>query len=167
MERIKNKKSFSLTPIIVGIMFLLGAGVFLYPTISNYFAEKNSSRKVDEYSNIVAGFDEETIALEKQKAIEYNESLIGEPVRDPFIEGSGMALPENYLDVLRIGEDNMMCFVEIPKINVKLPVYHGVSKEVLDKGARSYEGNCPSHWWNWVSSYYYCTYWCCSCKTLY
>ena len=129
----KTKKiRLPLIPTIMALMFLTGAGIFLYPTVSNYFAEKNASRKVDEYISTVSQLGEETKAREKQKAVEYNEALSGDPVRDPFIEGSGTALPDNYMDVLNI--NGTMCVIEIPKIFVKLPVYHGTSKAVLDKG---------------------------------
>ena len=127
----KKKRKLPIMPIAIILMFLAGAGVFLYPTISNYFAEKNSSQKSDEYKSTVAQFDKEMVSREKQKAIEYNEALAGDPVRDPFIEGSGMALPVNYLEVMNI--NGIICTIEIPKINVKLPVLHGTSKEVLDK----------------------------------
>jgi len=129
----KKKKRFPLVPAIVALMFFGGASIFLYPTVSNYFAEKNSSKKADEYSHQVMLLDEETAERELRKAIEYNEALAGDPVRDPFIEGSGMALPTNYLDVLNIG--GTMCTIEIPKIHVKLPVLHGTSTEVLERAA--------------------------------
>jgi len=116
----------------VALTFFLGACVFLYPTVSNYFAQKNSSRVSDEYTTAVTLYDQEMLARERQKAIEYNEALLGDPVRDPFLEGSGMALPMNYLEVLNVG--GTMCTIEIPKIQVKLPVSHGTSRAVLESG---------------------------------
>ncbi|MCL2432996.1 MAG: class C sortase [Clostridia bacterium] len=130
METRKAKKKFPLIPVIVALMFLGGALVFLYPTISNYLASINSSRISNDYMEAAALLDAKAIAWEKQKAIEYNEALLGDPVRDPFVDGSGMALPQNYLDVLNI--DGIMCTVEVPKVHIKLPVLHGTSKEVLD-----------------------------------
>jgi len=133
MKHIKERKKFKIPiiPITVTFMFLLGAGVFLYPTVSNYFAEKNSSVISDEYTKTATLFDDETASREKQKAIEYNEALTGDPVLDPFAKESDVALSSKYTDVLNI--NGAMCILEIPKIHVKLPVYHGTSKSVLDK----------------------------------
>ena len=68
------------------------------------------------------------------RAREYNENLAGDPVHDPFVVGSGYALPTNYTSVLNISDDGVMASVEIPKIGVNLPIYHGTSEETLTKG---------------------------------
>ena len=60
--------------------------------------------------------------------------MSGDPVHDPFVIGSGYALPENYKEVLNVSDDGVMGYVEIPKISVYLPIYHGTSDEVLEKG---------------------------------
>lgn len=62
----------------------------------------------------------------------------GPPVKDPFIPGTGRALPGNYRDCLNI--NGVMCTIDIPSIGVNLPVYHGVSDEVLNKGIGHTEG---------------------------
>ena len=46
--------------------------------------------------------------------------------------GSGYVLPDNYEDVLNIEGDGVMGEIEIPKIDVDLPIYHGTSEEVLE-----------------------------------
>ena len=52
-----------------------------------------------------------------------------------FVMGSGYVLPENYEEVLNINGDGVMGYVNIPKIDVYLPIYHGTSEEVLQEGA--------------------------------
>ena len=104
----------------------------LYPVFSSYLAELHQAEVVMEYDASVQEMQEEELAKEWKKAEEYNESLAGEPVRDPFLEGSGMALPQNYLEILRIFDT--MGTVEIPKIGVSLPIYHGTDAETLEKG---------------------------------
>ena len=133
MTHTKKRKRIKLPviPMIVALMFMLGASIFLYPTVSNYLHEKNSSKITGEYAETVSRLDDETMMREMQKAVVYNEALAGDPVRDPFVAGSGMALPSNYLEVLNI--DGIMCTIEIPKIHVDLPVYHGTSEAVLEK----------------------------------
>ncbi len=119
-------------PLAAGLLFLLGAAVFFYPTASNYLAEKNQAQVIQTYEDVLGEADEARIAAEWEKAEEYNENLAGDPVHDPFVPGSGYALPENYLDVLNLG--GVMAYIEIPKISVYLPIYHGTSEEVLEKG---------------------------------
>ena len=109
-----------------------GAAVFLYPAVSNYLAEKNQTRVIQTYQEAVGGLSDEELSEEWAKAEEYNENLTGDPVHDPFVPGSGYALPDNYLDVLNT--DGVMCYIEIPKIDVSLPVYHGTAEETLEKG---------------------------------
>lgn len=121
--------------LIISIIFIiLGVGIFLYPSISNYLAEKNHIDIIRNYDNLIVKINEEKINEEKEKARIYNENLSGDPVHDPFVIGSGYALPENYKEVLNVGDDGVMGYVEIPKISVYLPIYHGTSDEVLEKG---------------------------------
>ena len=121
--------------LIISIIFIiLGVGIFLYHIISNYLAEKNHIDIIRNYDNLIVKINEEKINEEKEKARIYNENLSGDPVHDPFVIGSGYALPENYKEVLNVSDDGVMGYVEIPKISVYLPIYHGTSDEVLEKG---------------------------------
>ena len=117
----------------VGILsILLGVRIFLYPFISNFFAELNQNKVIDIYKATVEDTSKEEIEAEWEEAKIYNENLSGDPVHDPFVVGSGYAVPDNYDEVLNL--DEAMCYVEIPKLSLKLPVYHGTSEEVLRKG---------------------------------
>lgn len=113
-------------------LFFGGAAVFCYPAVSNYLNQKNQAQVVQNYEQAVAGQDEDFLAEEWAKAEEYNENLAGDPVHDPFVPGSGYALPDNYMDVLNL--DGVMGRITIPKIDVDLPIYHGTDAETLEKG---------------------------------
>lgn len=129
----KGKRRGSKLPLILAlILVLVGAGIFLYPAVSNLIADLSHRQIITSHANLVSSLDEETLAEEWKKAEEYNENLMGDPVHDPFIPGSGYAIPDNYDQVLAL--DDVMCTLEIPKINLSLPVYHGTSEEVLAKG---------------------------------
>ena len=131
----KKENKLDTILLIISLVFILGGScIFLYPNVSNYLAEKNQVESIRKYDEMVVKVDEKGLEEEKQKARTYNENLSGEPVHDPFIEGSGYALPENYKEVLNISEDGIMAYIEIPKISVYLPIYHGTSSEVLEKG---------------------------------
>lgn len=127
-----KKKSGLLSSILLIITFLVGLMILMYPYFSNYLATRKSSIVVDGYDAMTVNLTKEEIHSEWERAVIYNEHLIGDPVRDPFVPGSGRALPDDYLDVLNF--DGVMCYVEIPTVNIKLPVYHGVSEKVLEEG---------------------------------
>lgn len=129
----EGKRKGSKLPLILAlVLVLVGAGIFLYPAVSNLIADLSHRQVITSHANLVSSLDEETLAEEWKKAEEYNENLMGDPVHDPFIPGSGYAIPDNYDQVLAL--DDVMCTLEIPKINLSLPVYHGSSEEVLAKG---------------------------------
>ena len=129
-----NKKNLLLflAPLL---LFAAGAGIFLYPAVSNLLAEKNQQKVIHTYEAEVENLDQEELDAAWEEAQTYNENLAGDPVHDPFIMGSGYVLPDNYGEVLNIGDDGVMGYIDIPKISVYLPVYHGTGEEVLAKGA--------------------------------
>ena len=128
----RKKGGGLLTPLLAVLLFLTGAGIFLYPSVSNYFAGREQISVIREYREQLDTTEEAELAAEWEKAETYNESIAGDPVRDPFVPGSGYALPENYEEVLNV--NGVMGYVEIPKIGVLLPIYHGTTDEVLEKG---------------------------------
>ncbi len=130
----QNKKGSLMIILIAVLIFLAGAAVFLYPTVSNWLAEIHQSDVIQEYEAELAEEDPDDYAEAWRLAQEYNESLSGDPVHDPFIPGSGYVLPENYLECLNLDGSGVMGYIEIPKISVRLPIYHGTSEEVLEKG---------------------------------
>ena len=111
------------------LSILLGVGIFLYPFISNFFAELSQNKVIDIYKANVEDTSKEEIEAEWEEAKIYNENLSGDPVHDSFIVGSGYAVPDNYDEVLNLDEEGVMCYLEIPKLDLNLPVYHGTSEE--------------------------------------
>lgn len=130
-ERRRNPWIF-LAPLLV---FAAGAGIFLYPAVSNFLAERAQTNVIRSYQAAVDESNRQKLEEEWQKAEEYNENLAGDPVHDPFVMGSGYVLPDNYEEVLNLNGDGVMGYLEIPKIDVELPIYHETSEEVLEKGA--------------------------------
>ncbi len=136
-EKKKEKKNrrnpwILLAPLLI---FAAGAGIFLYPAISNYIAERQQKSIIRTYQAQVENQDEQATEAAWAEAEKYNENLAGDPVHDPFIMGSGYVLPDNYQEVLNLNGDGVMGYVEIPSIDVYLPIYHGTSEETLEKGA--------------------------------
>lgn len=123
--------------IMIIILCLFGIGLISYPYIANYLADKNASTAIQDYEqNISENLD---LQEEWEKAVAYNQQLIGGAVTDPFVPGSGMVLDQNYLNILNVND--MMGYLRIPKINVKLSMHHGTSDVVLNKGVGHLEGS--------------------------
>lgn len=125
------KEKLSIVAIV--LMMVLGMGLILYPVISNRLAMHNQIKSIQNMKNQLNELDEEEFQKEKAKAEEYNQALKGENITDPYILGSGMALPDNYNDIMDFG-DGMIAELVIPCINVDLPIYHGTDDEILKKG---------------------------------
>lgn len=130
----KKNKSQKLLFIMAIILILVGSAVFLYPNISNYLAKKNQVTAIRTYEENVVELEEEDLSEELEAATTYNQSLSGEPLHDPFVANSGYILPDNYKQVLNITEDGIMAYIKIPKISVYLPIYHGTTSDILEKG---------------------------------
>jgi sortase A len=118
------------------IILLVAAGVAIlaYPWFSNWYASKGHQKVIEAYHGQVAAMDEEKIDEEIGFAQAYNSSLNGESITDPFVLGSGTARPDGYENILNPDGNGVMAVLSIPKINLKLPVYHGVDESVLEHG---------------------------------
>jgi len=127
--------------LIVILMALVGIGLFTYPMLSNYLFERNASTLAKNYDKIVQDTDEETLAAALQAAKKYNENLEGNPVHDPFLKGSGMALPEDYTSMLNLDGSGIMGYISFPKFGIRLSIYHGTSEAVLQQGVGHLEGS--------------------------
>lgn len=117
------------------LVFAAGVGIFIYPALSNYLAEKDQKKIITEYAQDVEKMNDSEMERQWALAKRYNETLLGDPVHDPFVPGTGYALPDNYKEVLNVNGDGVMGHIKIPKIEVDLPIYHGTGEEELEKGA--------------------------------
>ena len=126
--------------VTIGI-FIIVLGVILlgYPFAANYLSKKNGSYEAERYAENIKKISEEELRAEWEAAVIYNENLSGSPAHDPFVEGSGMAMADNYYDILNI--NGSMGYISIPYIDVNLPIYHGTSNETLQKGVGHLEGS--------------------------
>ena len=127
----EKKKNYSVIGFI--LVFVIGAGILFYPTISFWLADYNHVAAHQSYERSVAELStEEKVALWEQ-AIDYNERLVKSVVKDPFANTESIDPFDEYYETLDIGE-GVMGYINIPKISVLLPIYHGVSEEVLEEG---------------------------------
>ena len=115
--------------IAILIMFIVGLSVLLYPAISDYLNSKHASKVISEYNDRLSVSSEEEIEAVFKKAEDYNKRLHDSP--SAFFEPS---LVSGYKDTLDITGTGIMGYIDIDRINVELPIYHGISKELLQVG---------------------------------
>ena len=109
----------------------------LYPTVSDYWNSFHQTRAIANYDAVVAELDETDYEALFQAAEEYNEKLRG--LGAPFSEHE--ELSELYYSVLDVAGNGIIGYINIPKINVNLPIYHGTSDSVLNVAAGHLEGS--------------------------
>ena len=119
------KKHF--TTILLVLILLTGVSLLLYPTVSDYWNSFHQSRAIASYVEAVAEIDNTDYEKMWQEAVAYNEKLK---------DNSGRWMPtdeelEEYDQILNISDTGIMGYVEIPKINVSLPIYHGTDEAIL------------------------------------
>ncbi|MEC2864372.1 class C sortase [Bacillus thuringiensis serovar kyushuensis] len=128
--------------IIFGIIFFLGLCIFLYPTVSNWMATRAHYSEISSYDETVKSLEKEEIERRERAAKEYNKKVQSstQTFSDPFNEKNNQG--KSYVDILNLGE--VMGYVEVPKINIKLPIYQGTSEKVLSRGiGRLEESSLP------------------------
>ena len=120
--------------IFLCILFLLFAlGVTLYPLISNIVGEKYRSMVESRYDKAVEQLNTMELITEKERAVAYNKTLQG-GTENTFSREALAEAEESYWHLLNVRGDGIMGYVQIPKIGVELPIYHGTTEETLDKG---------------------------------
>ncbi|HCW73518.1 MAG TPA: class C sortase [Clostridiaceae bacterium] len=119
--------------LVLAIVFLIGLSIFLYPTVMDFISSQKQEKAIQEYSEYLKDLESQEIARLKREALDYNEKLMrGATITDPFAENRPQEAGVSYMDMLNIGE--VMAYLEIPEIDVYLPIYHGTSDDVLNNG---------------------------------
>ncbi len=136
MSGIKEKKKRDLaTPILIAVFFA-GMCIMLYPVVSDMWNSRVQSRVIMNYNAVVESISPEEYAAEIEKANAYNAALARLPF--PILDHEGV---EGYEDALNITGTGVMGYIEIPRINLKLPICHGTSDEVLNVAVGHMEGS--------------------------
>lgn len=114
------------------LIFITGLGILLYPTISNLLMNIFQSTAIQEYNYTVEQMEQDRIEEILSEARVYNEQFKNTIVVDPFSQEAESSVNNEYNEILNI--DGTMGYIEIPKINVNLPIFHGTSENVLKRG---------------------------------
>ena len=116
-----------LSTIFLLLILLIGLSLLLYPTISDWWNAFHQPRAIAAYSEIVAKLDNARYEELWQAARAYNRTLISRE-NLYYLSDDQRAEYESLLDVSGLG---VMGYLEIPKIDVSLPIYHGTEESVL------------------------------------
>lgn len=129
------KKNF-LTILLV-LIFIIGLSLLLYPTVSDYWNSFHQSRAIATYAEDVAEIDDNQYEKLWQRAVRYNEKLKDKQNRWVLTEKE----QKRYNKILNVSGNGIIGYIEIPKIKVSLPVYHGVDEGILQIAAGHIEGS--------------------------
>ena len=130
--------------IVVAVLFLAGLSVLLYPFVANQWNTYRQSRLMSSYEEGVAEKEaagEIDYEAEWAAAKAYNDNLMPMILPDSFAVAEASSRDEAYMMCLNINDDEVMGIVEIPKIDVELPIYHTTDEDVLQIGAGHLEGS--------------------------
>ena len=106
----------------------------LYPVISNYVNEKYASEIHTAYEEIIQQADNSSLLEAKKQAIAYNEAITPGTAGEAYSQAALTDASRDYESQLNIAGDGTMGYVEIPKISVNLPIYHGTNNDSLERG---------------------------------
>ena len=130
--------------LMIGIIFLAGLSLLLYPFVANQWNNYRQKQLISSYEQTVSqkeasnGIDYDA---ELKKAEAYNEALLPSILPDSFAIADASEEDQTYMNTQNIAGDEMMGIVEIPKIDIKLPIYHTTKEDVLKQAAGHLEGS--------------------------
>ncbi len=130
--------------IAIGILMLAGLSLLLYPLVANTWNNHVQAQLVNNYSESVETAIEEgslDVTAELERAEQYNEDLLPSILPDSFAEAEANGTDENYMSILNANGDGIMGYIQIPSINVKLPIFHTTNEDVLQTGVGHLEGS--------------------------
>ena len=117
-------------------MLLVGICGLLYPSFSQYWNSKTQTRAVENYREILDSLKPEDFDAYFKEAENYNTEL--KALKYPLLDYSRV---KGYNDVLNVSKNGIMGYITIPKLGVEIPLYHGVSAEVLNIACGHIEGS--------------------------
>ena len=116
--------------------FLVGVSVLLYPAFSDYWNAQTQSRVIVDYEAVLDYLEPEDYSALFQAAHDYNEALY--QTKYPLVDYRDVP---GYYEALKVEGTGIIGYVKIDKIGVELPIYHGTSDDVLNKGVGHLEGS--------------------------
>ena len=129
------KKGIFSTVILI-LVLVVGLSLLLYPTVANWWNEMHTTRAIADYESMMANISDEDYSHLFDDAMAYNEAL--RRLDYPLMYHDEVP---GYFDLLEVTGTGVMGYVNIPKIDVQLPIYHGTSEEVLQIAVGHVQGS--------------------------
>lgn len=131
-----------LSTILLLLVFILGLAILLYPSISDYWNSIVQSRAIVDYESALANLTQEDYSAYFQAADEYNAAIaeLDYPLMyyDTLDEREDL---EQYENILNIDGNGIFGYIDIDKIGVQLPIYHGTEANVLNVAVGHLQGS--------------------------
>ena len=113
--------------LLAAVCGVAALGLLLYPLVGELLNEKYHSNVETTYTAVIADTDDAELTVQREAAQQYNAMLSGAAIT----EGGALAPPLAYDEQLTVG--GVMCYIDIPKISVYLPVQHGTDADTLER----------------------------------
>ena len=128
-----QRRRSKLTTAVIALLFVVGLCIAAYPFASNWYYQTHVDDLIVAYDQTAQAGDSQEFAIAFEQAREYNKDLVGQTVPDVFAIREGTTDAE-YESQLNIMGNLMMGYIEIPVIDVHLPIYHYSDEKSLLKG---------------------------------
>lgn len=129
----KTKKKWIVAAAVV--MFILALGVTIYPLLANYYNARHQSEIRTAYQEQVEKTNDGELTEAWTLAAQYNETIKpGAHEAGAFSQDALLTASEGYDALLNVAGNGIMGYIEIPKIDVSLPIYHGTDAKTLEVG---------------------------------
>ena len=135
MNKKKRKKYIGFA-----LLFLLGLSILLYPTFSDAWNQYRNAKLINTYETAVNDLPDKDYDRLWKEAKRYNREHTVNTFVDAFDEKGDYILSDAYKKILDPDGEGLMGSIEIPKIQARIAIYHGISDDVLEKGAGHVEG---------------------------
>lgn len=135
MKKKKRKKYIGFA-----LLFLLGLSILLYPTFSDAWNQYRNVKLINTYETAVNDLPDKDYDRLWKEAKRYNREHTVNTFVDAFDEKGDYILSDAYKKILDPDGEGLMGSIEIPKIQARIAIYHGISDDVLEKGAGHVEG---------------------------
>ena len=130
-------KKKHISTIIIALIFLAGLGFLLYPTVSNLWNRAHQSRAIATYTKQVEKLDDSQNKEMLNAARKYNKSLLKKSDHWKLSKKD----KKKYESLLDVSGTGIMGYIEVPKIDCSLPIYHGTDEGALQIAIGHLEGS--------------------------
>ena len=121
--------------VIAGIIFILALLLTLYPVISNIYNQRHQSLIHTAYEEVLQQADTRDLDRIRELAEAYNEAITPGTAEDTYSQVALLEASVDYESQLDPSGNGIMGYIEIPRISVNLPIYHGTDSDTLERGA--------------------------------